>query len=112
MNKKLLLISLMTSLATMGCTSTQEFLNEHQSMASEAALNRAKFELSCQTVETTILNKKTIDLYRFEVPQYQVGVSGCGKKAVYQVNCNPESGCMVYDNKDAPFSDESSTREK
>ncbi len=92
----------------MGCTSTQEFLNENQSMATEAAMNRAKFELSCQTVQTTVLNKKTIDLYRYEVPQYQVGVSGCGKKVVYLVNCNPDSGCMVYDNKNAPISESKS----
>jgi hypothetical protein len=92
----------------MGCTSTQEFLNENQAMAMEAAVNRAKFELSCQTVDTTVLNKKTIELYRYEVPQYQVGVSGCGKKVVYLVNCNPDSGCMVYDNKNAPLSDDKS----
>ena len=108
MNTKLLLISTLTSIFMMGCTSTQEFLNENQSMATEAAMNRAKFELSCQTVQTTVLNKKTIDLYRYEVPQYQVGVSGCGKKVVYLVNCNPDSGCMVYDNKNAPISESKS----
>ncbi|AYV23845.1 MULTISPECIES: hypothetical protein [Vibrio] len=108
MKTKLLLISTLTSIFMMGCTSTQEFLNENQSMATEAAMNRAKFELSCQTVQTTVLNKKTIDLYRYEVPQYQVGVSGCGKKVVYLVNCNPDSGCMVYDNKNAPISESKS----
>ncbi|KFA95407.1 hypothetical protein [Vibrio sp. ER1A] len=108
MKTKLLLISTLTSIFMMGCTSTQEFLNENQSMATEAAMNRAKFELSCQTVQTTVLNKKTIDLYRYEVPQYQVGVSGCGKKVVYIVNCNPDSGCMVYDNKNAPISESKS----
>ncbi|MCG9627962.1 hypothetical protein L1D34_24375 [Vibrio mediterranei] len=108
MKTKLLLISTLMSIVMMGCTSTQEFLNENQSMATEAAMNRAKFELSCQTVQTTVLNKKTIDLYRYEVPQYQVGVSGCGKKVVYLVNCNPDSGCMVYDNKNAPISESKS----
>ena len=108
MKTKLLLISTLTSIFMMGCTSTQEFLNENQSMATEAAMNRAKFELSCQTVQTTVLNKKTIDLYRYEVPQYQVGVSGCGKKVVYLVNCNPDSGCMLYDNKNAPISESKS----
>ncbi|MCG9663421.1 hypothetical protein ACPV5U_08280 [Vibrio mediterranei] len=108
MKTKLLVISTLTSIFMMGCTSTQEFLNENQSMATEAAMNRAKFELSCQTVQTTVLNKKTIDLYRYEVPQYQVGVSGCGKKVVYLVNCNPDSGCMVYDNKNAPISESKS----
>lgn len=99
MKTKVWVVALLASATLMGCTSTQEFLNDNQVQATEAASNRGKFEFSCDAVSTTVLNRKTIDLYRMQVPQYQVGVAGCGKKEVYIVNCNAESGCMVYDSK-------------
>lgn len=97
MNFRLILAGALASMTLMGCTTTQDFLNENQVTATQAAQNRGKFEFSCDAVTTTVLNRKTIDLYRIDVPQYQIGVSGCGKKAVYIVNCNAENGCMVYD---------------
>ncbi|GEA51613.1 hypothetical protein VIN01S_24170 [Vibrio inusitatus NBRC 102082] len=99
MKIKTLVVALLASATLMGCTSTQEFLDDNQINATQAAGNRGKFEFSCDAVTTTVLNRKTIDLYRFEVPQYQIGVAGCGKKEVYIVNCNEENGCMVYDSK-------------
>ncbi|GAM54109.1 hypothetical protein JCM19232_3884 [Vibrio ishigakensis] len=97
MKMKCVLMGLLASTALMGCSTTQDFLNDNQITATQAAQNRGKFEFSCDAVTTTVLNRKTIDLYRIQVPQYQIGVAGCGKKAVYIVNCNAENGCMVYD---------------
>ncbi|GEM79800.1 hypothetical protein [Vibrio superstes] len=97
MKMKVILAGLLASLALVGCTTTKDFLNDHQDEATQAASNRGKFEFSCDAVSATVLNRKTIELYPVEMPQYQVGIAGCGKKEVYIVNCNPESGCMVYD---------------
>ncbi|WP_147094859.1 hypothetical protein [Vibrio superstes] len=94
-------ISCVLAAATLvGCTTTAEFINDNQPSAALAAQNRGRFELSCSEVSTTLLNSKTIDLYTRQIPEYQFGVSGCDKKEIYTVTCNPDSGCMAYHNKD------------
>ncbi|GEA52265.1 hypothetical protein VIN01S_30690 [Vibrio inusitatus NBRC 102082] len=100
MRMRWVLASVLAIVTLTGCTTTAEFVLKNQPSAAQAAQNRGVFELSCNEVSTTLLNSKTIDLYERQVPEYQIGVSGCGKKEVYTVVCNPNSGCMAYDSKE------------
>lgn len=101
--------SLLAIITLSGCTTTAEFVNQNQPAATSAAQSRGAFELSCHEVSATTLNTKTIDLYEKQIPEYQIGVSGCGKKQVYTVICNPDSGCMAYEDMDGALDAASSS---
>lgn len=88
---------IVASFVLVACESTQDYLAEYQAEAEAASKRKAEFEFDCKDVSTTLISEKRIEAYRFERPQYQIGVKGCGKKKVYLVNCNEGDGCTVLD---------------
>lgn len=73
-----------------GCQSTQQILAEEQGAATAVALRRAQFEMSCPSATATPLTSSTLQPIAWrgiERAEYTVGVSGCGRRAVYMVIC-------------------------
>jgi hypothetical protein len=56
-----------------GCANT---LMQNQAAAMRTAETRAKFELNCPTVESTLLSQKLVQGFRFEGSEYTIGVRG------------------------------------
>jgi hypothetical protein len=82
-----------------GCETTQQQLQNEQSVALETALRRGQFELNCPGATGSVLSSSMLQpvLWRgTERAEYQVGVSGCDKRAYYVVICpmNTE-GCVA-----------------
>lgn len=85
-----------------GCQSQSQMVDEMQADATQVAKQRGKFELNCPSATASILSKEMIQSEivnpRWAPPQraeYTVGVSGCNKRATYQVIC-AEGGTGCY----------------
>jgi hypothetical protein len=89
-----------------GCQTSQQALASDQSKALDTALRRGRFEMSCPTATGTVLSSDMLQPVLWggiERAEYQVGVSGCDKKATYIVVCPQNSdGCVATSNRDEP----------
>ena len=81
-----------------GCTSPTQFRQQMEPVAVAEAKRRAAFELNCPDVTATLLSSETLQpevrTFIYTGPEravYNVGVSGCGKRATYVVIC-PDNG--------------------
>jgi hypothetical protein len=101
-----LLSMLVASLWLAGCQTSQQALANDESKAMDTALRRGRFEMSCPTATGTVLSNDMLQPVLWggiERAEYQVGVSGCGKKATYIVVCPQDSdGCVATSNRDEP----------
>jgi hypothetical protein len=93
---------LIIAAALAACASDQSFLDGPQPAAVQAALSRAKFELSCSDPSPEVLSRDIVQpeaaLPRFggfPRAEYTIGVSGCGQKATYVVVCSDETDCFA-----------------
>lgn len=93
------LLAVATAGSIAGCQSSQQALENEQAVAVETAVRRGKFDLGCQEATGTVLSSDMLQpvLWRgTERAEYQVGVSGCGKRATYVVVCPMDSkGCVA-----------------
>ena len=101
MGKAASYVALAVALATTGCVSLQQFLDQNRDKAMQAALNRGKFELGCTEASGQVLSQDMVQPAVFggiQRAEYTIGVQGCGKKGVYIAIC-PEGGdgCFVTD---------------
>ena len=90
-----------------GCQTNQQFLAENQAAAIQTTLSRAKFELNCETAEATVLSSKVAQPlvgWGVERTEYTIGVSGCGKRAVYLSWCLNTETCNAINDSSAPLS--------
>jgi hypothetical protein len=85
-------------IATAGCTSSTQFLDNNQPVAEQTALERGRFELNCPEATPTILSREVVQpaimgprVVGFDRAEYTIGVSGCGKRATFVVVC-PDGG--------------------
>ncbi|RNC64546.1 MAG: hypothetical protein ED859_18360 [Desulfuromonadales bacterium] len=92
------LMALIVLLILAGCVSQAQFLDNKQSMAIQTASNRAQFELSCQDTSATVISREVIQpalqgpwVNGIQRAEYTIGISGCGKKAMFVVIC-PDGG--------------------
>lgn len=95
-------------LALAGCVTDTEFLAQNSSAALSAAEARGGFELGCDGVQSRVLSQKVVQgaqggygwrgagAWAGPWTEYTVGVSGCGKRAVYMVVCRDESACNAF----------------
>lgn len=88
--------------ALAACQTDQQFLDGPQPAAIDAALARAKFELSCEQVEPEVLSRDIVQpalapvrLGGFPRAEYTIGVSGCGQKRTFIVVCDTETDCFA-----------------
>ncbi len=103
MNSALKWTVVMAAIATAGCASQQQMVDEMQADAMHTAQRRGAFELNCPAAKAEVLSNEMIQSPimnpRFAPPQraeYTVGVSGCGQRATYLVVCaEGGTGCVA-----------------
>jgi hypothetical protein len=83
--------------ASLGCQTTDAYLDANQQAALAAANSRGRFELNCQEIQSQVLSRKIIDpapmmggMWRAE---YTIGVRGCGRQVVYITVCLDSHEC-------------------
>ena len=96
MNTRVILAVLGTA-ALCGCQTSQAFLDANQAAAIQTADSRARFDLNCQDIQTSVLSSKIINpapmyggIWRAE---YTIGVRGCGRQMVYETICLDSHNC-------------------
>lgn len=94
-----LLFTMMTLVIMAGCQSQGQVLAGDQNVAVQTAERRGRFELSCPAATGTVLSSNMLQPVLWggeERAEYSVGVTGCGKRAVYIVICPMGStGCFA-----------------
>ena len=84
------------------CTTTAEYMQQLEPQAVQVAVNRGKFELSCESATGQVISKDMLQpvfqgFYARGGPEraeYTIGVAGCGQRATYLVICPlNQSGC-------------------
>lgn len=88
-----------------GCVTDAEFLQQNSASALRTAEARGKFELNCDSVQTSVLSQKVVEGIQGGYgwrragamagpwTEYTVGVRGCGREAVYIAVCRDENNC-------------------
>lgn len=79
-----------------GCMNDQQFLAQNQEAALDATLARAKFELDCPQVSTSVLSSKVTQVPLYNASnrtEYTIGARGCGRQAVYITYCLDPRTC-------------------
>jgi hypothetical protein len=83
-----------------GCVTDAQFLAQNSSAALTTAENRAKFELNCPQVASSILSQKVMDIqgvrFGYEWTEYTISVRGCGRETIYMTTCQDPSTCNAY----------------
>jgi hypothetical protein len=99
MRFKAVLALLIGTAALAGCQSTGQILAGEEGVATQTAVRRGQFELGCPEATGTVLSSNMLQPVLWggeERAEYTVGVSGCGKRAVYVVVCPLGStGCFA-----------------
>lgn len=94
------LVAVLVALAVAGCQTRTQFLASMQPMALQTAVNRAKFELDCQSATGTVISQEVVQpqvmgawggAAGLERAEYTIGVDGCGKRKTFVVLC-PDGG--------------------
>ncbi|WP_152222115.1 hypothetical protein [Pseudomonas sp. SCB32] len=85
--------------ALSGCMNDQEFLASNQQAAINATEARAKFELNCEAVTSSVLSSKVTNVRRtMSRTEYTIGVRGCNKQVTYITYClNPTTCNAISD---------------
>jgi hypothetical protein len=104
MRKTHILLALVGVLATVGCQTQQQMVQGQQGMAVQTALNRARFDMNCQSATGQVLSTNVsqpeiqgrfVSAYGVQRFEYTVGVTGCGKRRTYIVVCPQGGGCFA-----------------
>ena len=79
---------------TLGCASQSNVLKAKEPVATQAALTRGRFEMSCPTANAVVLSEDYIQppqtrwgAVGITREEYTIGLEGCDKKEVYVVLC-------------------------
>lgn len=95
MKKNLYSIAALACAASLGgCMTDQQFLAQNQAAAIDATASRARFELDCPDVTTSLLSSKVTQFaYANNRTEYTIGARGCGRQAVYITYCLTPDTC-------------------
>jgi hypothetical protein len=77
-----------------GCQTDAQILANEQAIATQTALRRGQFELSCPEATASVLSSAVLQPVAWrgtERAEYTIGVSGCGKQRTYVVVCPLDS---------------------
>ena len=90
------------------CATEAQFLAQNAPSALNTALARGRFELNCPQASGTVLSQKVTYINGmgigmaggggYEWTEYTIGVSGCGKRAVYETMCRDQDNCNAFGN--------------
>ena len=93
-------LALVGGVAVAGCQTQQQMVQGQQGMAVQTALNRARFDMNCQSATGQVLSSNVSQpeiqgtfrsAYGVQRIVYTVGVTGCGMRRTYVVVC-PQGG--------------------
>jgi hypothetical protein len=76
----------------------REIVQESEPAAIEAAQERARLDMNCASIQTTILSRQYGDITRAAALQrvvYRIEARGCRSRAVYMVACTPKTVCSA-----------------
>jgi len=76
----------------------QEIVQASEPGAVEAAQERARLDLNCPSIQTTILSREHGDITRpaaLHRVVYRIEARGCRSRAVYMVACTPNTVCSA-----------------
>jgi len=98
-------LALLMVVGVAGCQSADQILNDQARIATQAALSRGKFELSCPDAQASVLSRNLVNpvvngpiVQGVQRTEYTIGVSGCGKKAIYLSVCQVGAvGCTAFE---------------
>jgi len=84
-----------------GCATEQQMLQQQQSTAMDAALQRGRFEMNCPTATAVVLSSDFIQpaiqggpwlgVQGINRLEYTIGVEGCGSRTTLVVMCQQGS---------------------
>jgi len=88
------LLGLLLLVTASGCATQQQMLDQRQPGATQAALERARFEMNCPSATATVLSQDFIQpaiqgpwVSGLQRVEYTIGVEGCNQREVYVVLC-------------------------
>ena len=90
MNNRAIFATLISVAAVAACQNDQQILAGEQAVATETAVRRGQFELSCPAAVGMVLSSNLLQPVAWrglERAEYTVGVEGCGRKVTYIVVC-------------------------
>jgi hypothetical protein len=76
------------------CQTDAQILASEQALATQTALRRGQFELSCPEATASMLSSAMLQPVAWrgtERAEYTIGVAGCGKQKTYIVVCPLDS---------------------
>jgi hypothetical protein len=92
--RTLVIMTVIGTVALVGCASQADFLNSRQAMATQTAVSRGRFDLNCPSANGEVLSREVTQpplqgpaMMGEERGLFTVGVAGCGQRQVYQVIC-------------------------
>ena len=102
------LVGLLLPMILSACATEAQFLAQNAPSALNTALARGRFELNCPQASGTVLSQKVTYINGmgigmaggggYEWTEYTIGVSGCGKRAVYETMCRDQDNCNAFGN--------------
>jgi hypothetical protein len=102
------LAALVLPMLLSACATEAQFLAQNAPSAMNTALARGRFELNCPQASATVLSQKVTYINGmgigmaggggYEWTEYTIGVSGCGKRAVYETMCRDQDNCNAFGN--------------
>src|SRR5215471_21754224 len=104
MKKRYMFLALVGVFVTAGCQTQQQMVQNSQGMAVQTALNRARFDMNCQSATGQVLSTNVsqpsvqgrfASAYGVQRIEYTVGVTGCGQRRTYIVVCPEGGGCFA-----------------
>jgi hypothetical protein len=111
MSKVALASMLLLVMIMAGCASQAQFLDSHQALAMQTAVNRGQFEMNCRQAKPTIISREVVQpalqgpwVNGIQRAEYTIGVAGCGLRKVFVVIC-PEGGSGCFAAGPGPFHD-------
>jgi hypothetical protein len=104
MNQSVVLCAAAAALLATGCQSQSQMLADEQTVAMQAVSRRAQFEMACPQATGTVLSQTLLQPVLFngiERSEYTIGMTGCGKRAVYVAVCQiGNSACVAASSPD------------
>jgi hypothetical protein len=83
-----------TAMVLAGCVTPAQFLDSKQGMATQYALARGQFEMSCPTAQASVLSREVVQppmrgpwVGGVQRAEYTIGVAGCDRRTTYVVVC-------------------------
>lgn len=86
--------TLITLLFLTGCATQEDFLNSRQQLATQTAVNRARFDMNCPSANGQVLSREVTQpaiqgprMMGEERGLFTIGVEGCSQRQTYEVLC-------------------------